>query len=145
MKKTVKKNLLLSSLLCAGILASSCDNKMIEGKIIYPNIDNTNDYSINNEYEPSTIEITNDVNEDYDSLDFNTDDLNIIKTNNKTPIYNYDKEIIGYFTPEHDFMYLDEDSTNYLINYYGNNGYVNKKDTYQSTKKIINTEMIDKG
>ena len=146
MKKLFKKKLLLSGLLASFIFIGGCEVKqdvtseIIETKpiIVEEPIEEENTIE-----EETIIEETPYVEDN--SLEYNTNDIDVIKTNNKTPIKNSNNEIIGYLTPEHDFMLLEEDETSYLINYYGNNGYVNKNDTYKSNKKIVNTEMIDKG
>lgn len=155
MKKTTKKKLFIASLLCAYLLVSSCNTKetIIDEQPVSYNNENQEIIEVASEVtepikeevtEEPSIEEETEYTPDY-SLDYNTDEINVIKTNNKTPIYDADKNIIGYFTNEHDYMLIDEDETNYLINYYGKNGFVNKKDTYQTTKKVINTEMISKG
>ena len=148
-----KKKLLISSLICANIFLTACSNT--NKPVVFPAPSEQSSMTIETiSEEQPTEEIVEEESEIIEEepiieepcyLEDYTNDINIVKTDNTVKIYDADNNVIGNFTPEHDYIYLNEDENTYTINYYGNIGYVNKNETYLSMKKVINSEMINKG
>lgn len=94
--------------------------------------------------EPVRIGI-NPVEVDLDSLEYNTRLQDVIVAASDTPIYNINGEFITDFVAGRNYVYLDEDDDNYIIDYFGENGIVSKETTFLSSKRVVNQSMINKG
>lgn len=92
------------------------------------------------------VRITHNPKEvDINSLEYCTREQKIVLALEDTPIYNTDGVDIADFVKGRNYIYVSEDENNYIFDYFGIDGIVSKEKTLQTTKRVIKSEMINKG
>ena len=144
------KKLLIASLFGAAFMISSCAQADLYAENVDPFegediIESTIEEEVIELIPEEEIEVEEPVDEN--TIEFNTTEIETVIDSNRTPIYDSiaDRNVIGYFVPNREFDFTAETANWNVINYYGNTGYVLKDDTYTSTRRVMNIDMIDKG
>lgn len=97
---------------------------------------------------PETIEVEVE-KVDVDSIEYNTNIINVVKADTNTPIMSSildDSKLLGTFAEGREFTLIsDEDPDWYAIKYYDTFGFVKKEDTHIEYERVVNKPVIDKG
>ena len=133
----------LAALMLSGITLTSCTSNELVPASIEPQ--EIQEYVVEDTIEEEPTEEVVDT----DSIEYNTNIINVVVADINTPIMDSvlnDGNKLGTLAAGRSFTLIsDEDPEWYAIKYYGEYGFVKKEDTHIELKQVVNQPMIDKG
>ena len=133
-----------AAIILSGITLTGCGYN----EIIPSNIEMKNE-KIETIHEDEISDAIEIVEVDVDSVEYNTDIINVVKADVNTSIMSSifkDGKLLGTLASGREFILVsDEDPEWYAIKYYDTYGYVKKEDTHIEFERVVNKPVIDKG